>query len=49
MAEMYNGDFSQWRNANGQLIPIYDPATTRANPNGPGFIRDPFPNNQIPV
>ena len=46
---MYNGDFSQWRNASGQLIPIYDPATTRPNPNGPGFIRDPFPNNQIPV
>ena len=44
-----NGDFSQWRNASGQLIPIYDPATTRPNPNGPGFIRDPFPNNQIPV
>jgi len=49
VAEMYNGDFSQWRNASGQLIPIYDPATTRPNPNGPGFIRDPFPNNQIPV
>ena len=28
---------------------IYDPATTRPNPNGTGFIRDPFPNNQIPV
>src|SRR5688572_23771446 len=49
VAEMYQGDFSQWRNAAGQLIPIYDPATTRPNPNGPGFIRDPFPNNQIPV
>ena len=46
---MYNGDFSHWRDANGNLIPIYDPATTRPNPNGPGFIRDPFPNNQIPV
>ncbi len=48
-AEMYNGDFSNWRDANGNLIPIYDPATTRVNPNGPGFIRDPFPNNQIPL
>ena len=48
-AAMYNGDFSQWRDASGKLIPIYDPATTRPNPNGPGFIRDPFPNNQIPV
>jgi hypothetical protein len=46
---MYNGDFSNWRDANGNLIPIYDPATTRVNPNGPGFIRDPFPGNQIPV
>ena len=48
-AEMYSGDFSQWRDANGNLIPIYDPATTRVNPNGPGFIRDPFPGNQIPL
>ena len=48
-AEMYNGDFSNWRDANGTLIPIYDPATTRVNPNGPGFVRDPFPNNQIPL
>jgi hypothetical protein len=48
-AEMYNGDFSNWRDANGNLIPIYDPRTTRANPNGPGFIRDPFPNNRIPL
>ena len=38
-----------WRDASGNLIPIYDPATTRPNPNGPGFIRDPFPNNQIPL
>ena len=30
-------------------ITIYDPATTRPNPNGAGFIRDPFPNNRIPV
>jgi hypothetical protein len=48
-AEMYNGDFSNWRDANFNLIPIYDPATTRVNPNGPGFVRDPFPNNQIPL
>ena len=48
-AEMYNGDFSNWRDANGNLIPIYDPATTRVNPNGPGHLRDAFPNNQIPL
>ena len=46
---MMAGNFSQWRDANGNLIPIYDPATTRVNPNGPGFIRDPFPGNIIPL
>ncbi len=47
--EMYDGDFSNWVDANGRMIPIYDPATTRPNPNGAGFIRDPFPGNRIPV
>ena len=28
---------------------IYDPLTTRPNPNGTGFIRDPFPGNVIPA
>ena len=46
---MFNGDFSEWRDASGNLIPIFDPATTRANPNGVGFIRDPFPGNVIPL
>jgi hypothetical protein len=46
--EMFNGDFSKWVDANGRIIPIYDPATTRQNPNGPGLIRDPFPGNRIP-
>jgi hypothetical protein len=41
------GDFSQTRTGSGQLIVIYDPQTTRANPAG-GFIRDPFPGNVIP-
>jgi len=36
------GDFSE-------TAPIYDPLTTRANPAGPGFIRDQFAGNQIPV
>lgn len=44
-----NGDFSQLRDANGTLIPIYDPATTRLNPNGSGYIRDIFPGNIIPT
>jgi hypothetical protein len=46
---MYNGDFSNWRDTSGNVIPIYDPATTRPNPNGSGFIRDPFPGNRIPL
>ena len=46
--EMYQGDFSNWVDKNNKRIQIYDPATTRANPSGAGFIRDPFANNQIP-
>ena len=42
-----NGDFSQTFGANGQLITIYNPFTTRPNPNGSGYIRDPFQNNMI--
>jgi hypothetical protein len=44
-----NGDFSQTFAQNGQLIRIFDPFTTRPNPSGSGFIRDPFPNNVIPA
>ncbi len=47
--EMYNGDFSNWVDSQGRLIVIYDPATTRPNPNGTGFVRDPFPGNRIPA
>jgi hypothetical protein len=38
-----NGDFS------GLPVVIYDPLTTRPNPNGTGFVRDPFPGNIIPA
>ena len=41
-AKMRAGDFSE-------AAAIYDPLTTRANPNGSGFIRDRFLNNQIPA
>jgi hypothetical protein len=43
------GDFSQTFDAQGRLVVIYDPLTTRPNPNGTGFIRDPFPGNVIPA
>jgi hypothetical protein len=36
-----NGDFRDWRDANGNLIPIYDPTTLRPDGRG-GFIKDPF-------
>lgn len=40
---MRNGDF-------GETVAIYDPTTTRANPNATGgFIRTPFANNLIPA
>ena len=41
---MARGDFSQFNRT------IYDPLTTRPDPNNPGqFIRDPFPGNIIPA
>ncbi len=46
--EMYDGDFRNWVNSSGQQLVIYDPATTRPAPSGTGFVRDAFPNNQIP-
>ena len=36
-----NGDFTDWRDASGNLIPIYDPATIRPDGRG-GFIKDQF-------
>ena len=35
------GDFTDWRDAAGNLIPIYDPATLRSDGRG-GFIKDQF-------
>lgn len=43
------GDFSDFRNSSGGVIPVYNPFTTRANPSGSGFIRDQFPGNIIPA
>ncbi|MEO7652343.1 MAG: TonB-dependent receptor, partial [Bryobacteraceae bacterium] len=43
------GDFSNLRDARGNLIPIFDPQTTVANPSGSGFVRTAFANNTIPA
>ena len=56
-AAQRNGDFSDFRNpTTGALIVIYDPLTTRPEPDypapvsatNPQFLRDPFPGNVIP-
>jgi hypothetical protein len=46
------GDFSQTRDVNGNLIVIYDPRTTTLDPTAPAgttrYIRTPFQGNAIP-
>jgi hypothetical protein len=46
------GDFSQTRDANGNLIVIYDPHTTMLDPSAPAgttrYVRAPFQGNVIP-
>ena len=44
---MRNGDFSNYRNAQGQLIPIYDPLTTDASGNRTAFPGNIIPQNRI--
>ena len=44
---MLRGDFSDFRDASGNQIPIFDPATTVPDGNG-GFRRTQFPGNIIP-
>lgn len=41
------GDFSDWVNSSGNMIPIYNPSTTVTYPNGT-FTRQPFLGNIIP-
>lgn len=49
-AKVRSGDFSDFRDAAGNLILIYDPLTTRPDPTArTGFTRNPFPNNIIPA
>lgn len=44
------GNFSQTRATNGQVITVYDPLTSRPDPNQPGnFIRSAFPGNILPA
>lgn len=45
-----SGDFSATMTTAGQLIKIYDPLTTRPDPNKAGrYVRDQFPGNRIPA
>jgi len=43
------GDFTNTQASATQVINIFDPSTTRPNPNGAGSIRDLFPGNVIPA
>jgi hypothetical protein len=43
------GDLSGLKTATGGLVPIYDPASTVANPNGSGYVRSLFAGNIIPL
>ena len=45
-----NGDFSRTLGANGALIVIYDPWSTRPDPARPGgYVRTPFAGNVVPA
>ena len=46
-AQQRRGDFSDWRDSSGTLIPIYDPATSRNNPNFQASL--PIGPNNLPV
>jgi hypothetical protein len=46
-AAFKSGDFSQYTNANGSVIPVYDPSTTQVV--GSNIVRSQFPGNIIPT
>jgi hypothetical protein len=46
-AAMLKGDFTHFTDSQGNLIPIYDPATTRPDGRG-GLTRDQFQCNSVP-
>ena len=45
--EFRQGNFANLIDPSGNVIPIFDSATTRSDGEG-GFVRDPFANNMIP-
>lgn len=49
LPEWRTGNMSTLRNGLGQVIPLFDPNTTRQNPAGAGFVRDPLPGNIVPA
>src|SRR5947209_4082 len=46
-AEMYDGDFHNWVNQNGAVVPIYDPTSQTIGANNV-ITRSAFPGNVIP-
>jgi len=48
IAPFRQGDFGQLATSNGTFRPIFDPSTTRDNPDGGGQVRDPYANNVVP-
>ena len=44
--EFFTGDLRNWVDQNGKQYQVYDPASQRLA--GGSYVRDPFPNNQIP-
>lgn len=46
--EFRTGNFTNLRDGQGRVIPLFDPSTTRPNPAGSGFVRDPLPGNVVP-
>ena len=48
--QQLGGDFSNTRNPNGAVRNVYDPFSTRVNPDDPTkFIRTPFAGNRVPA
>lgn len=46
--EFRTGNFSNLRDGLGRQVLLFDPSTTRQNPAGAGFVRDPLPGNIVP-